>query len=87
MTYINCRSLCDTSARLCARRVKYSSGLAVISKQAAKAFSTADVLASRKRSWGGEEQGVPFVLMVAFRVETTNSVTARWSHRSPNRMT
>ena len=48
---------------------KYSSGPAVISKQATKAFSAADVLASRKRSWGGEEQGVPFALMVAFRME------------------
>ena len=48
---------------------KYSSGPAVISKQAAKAFSTADVSASRKRSWGGEEQGVSFALMVAFRME------------------
>jgi hypothetical protein len=48
---------------------KYSSGAAVISKQAAKAFSTADVSASRKRSWGGEEQGVSFALMVAFRMK------------------
>jgi hypothetical protein len=37
--------------------------------QATKAFSTADVPASRKRSRGGEEQGVAFALMVAFRME------------------
>jgi hypothetical protein len=48
---------------------KYSSGPAVISKQATKAFSTADVPVSRKRSRRGEEQGVPFALMVAFRME------------------
>ena len=48
---------------------EYSSGPAVISKQATKAFSAADLPASRKRSWDGEEQGVPFALMVAFRME------------------
>jgi hypothetical protein len=41
----------------------------VISKEATKAFSTADVPASRKHRWGGEEQGVTFSLMVAFRME------------------
>jgi len=48
---------------------KYSSGPTVISKQATKAFSTADALASRKRIRGGEEQGVSFALVVAFRME------------------
>jgi hypothetical protein len=48
---------------------KYSSGPAVISKQATKAFSTVDVPANRKRRRGGEKQGVPFALMVAFRME------------------
>jgi hypothetical protein len=48
---------------------KFSSGPTVISKQATKAFSTADVPASRKRTWGGEEQDVAFALMVAFRME------------------
>ena len=48
---------------------KYSSGPAVISKQATKAFSAADVPASRKLSWGGEEQDVAFALMVALRMK------------------
>jgi hypothetical protein len=26
------------------------------------------------RSWGGEEQGVPFALMVAFRMEMRNEL-------------
>jgi hypothetical protein len=56
-------------ARLLAVGSKYSSRPTVISKQATKAFSTADVPASRKRRWGGEEQGVAFALMVAFGME------------------
>jgi len=48
---------------------KYSSGPRVISKQATKAFSTADVPASREGNWGREEQGVPFALMISFRME------------------
>jgi hypothetical protein len=62
------------TGKICRRRVKISSGSAVISKQATKAFSAADVPASRKRSWGGEEQGVPFALMVAFRMEMANEL-------------
>ena len=54
---------------------KYSSRPTVISKQATKAFSTADVPASRKRRWGGEEQGVAFALMVAFRMEQLSNTT------------
>ena len=45
---------------------KFSSGPTVISKQATKAFSTADMLASRNYSRSGEEQRVFFALMVAF---------------------
>ena len=48
---------------------KYSSRPTVISKQATKAFSTADVPASRERRSGGEEQGVAFALMVALRMK------------------
>src|SRR3954451_8922903 len=54
---------------------KYSCGPAIVSKQATKALSAADVPASRKRSWGGEEQGVPFALMIAFRMEQLSDTT------------
>ena len=51
---------------------KYSSGPAVISEHATKAFSTADLPARRKQSRGREEQGVVLALMVAFRMEMGN---------------
>jgi len=47
----------------------YSSGSAVITKQAAEAFSTADRPASCKWSGCGEEQRVRFALVVAFRMK------------------
>jgi hypothetical protein len=33
-----------------------------------------DVPASRNRTWGGEEQGVPFVLMIALGMEMANEL-------------
>jgi hypothetical protein len=53
---------------------KYSSGPTVISKQATQALSAVDVPASRKRTCGGEEQGVPFALMVAFGMEMAHEL-------------
>ena len=50
-------------------RSNYSSGSAVISKQAAETFSAADRAATCKWSGRGEEQNVPFALMVTFRME------------------
>ena len=47
----------------------YSSGSAVVTKQAAEAFSTADRPASCKWSGCGEEQRVRFALVVAFRMK------------------
>ena len=47
---------------------KYSRGSAVVSKQAAEAFSTRDASPASRGRRGGHEQGVSFALMISLGV-------------------
>ena len=47
---------------------KYSCGAAIISKQTAEAFATADPAARRFRPRSREEEGISLALMVAFEM-------------------